>query len=230
MTRDEALAILASGDFEQFRGVAEGLEVEFKAEPYRLIDEAQKFELAKDVSALANAAGGVIVIGVRTERNDQAAVDVAAELRLLEAGLMDEQQYSAIASERVYPRMRELSVRFYASAADANRGLGAIDVPPQAESDRYFLIQRPLAGGQQTRGWLIGITIRSVGRVEERRVGEIHTLINRGLGVGRQLGDVVQGLAELREAVQGGTAVAPETPADRLDAVLEQRVGENPHA
>jgi hypothetical protein len=61
MTRDEALAILAGGDFERFIGVAESLEVEFKGEPYRAEQDSQKFELAKDVTALANAAGGVIV-------------------------------------------------------------------------------------------------------------------------------------------------------------------------
>lgn len=33
MTRNEALAILAGGDFEQFIGVTESLEVEFKGEP-----------------------------------------------------------------------------------------------------------------------------------------------------------------------------------------------------
>jgi predicted HTH transcriptional regulator len=57
MTRDQALAILANGDFDQLIGAPESLEVEFKSEPYRVEQESQKFELAKDVSALANAAG-----------------------------------------------------------------------------------------------------------------------------------------------------------------------------
>jgi hypothetical protein len=56
MTRDQALAILANGDFDQLIGAPESLEVEFKSEPY-VEQESQKFELAKDVSALANAAG-----------------------------------------------------------------------------------------------------------------------------------------------------------------------------
>jgi predicted HTH transcriptional regulator len=65
----------ASGDFNQFIDAPEGLEIEFKGEPYRLEQDSQKFELAKDVSALANAAGGLIVIGARTQRDDQVAVD-----------------------------------------------------------------------------------------------------------------------------------------------------------
>jgi hypothetical protein len=65
--------------------------------------------------------------------------------------------------------------------------------------------------------------------VEELRVGELHTLINRGLVVGRQLGDVVEGLAELRELVAAGATAPAETPADRLDAVIEERIDEAEH-
>jgi hypothetical protein len=39
--------------------------LEFKAEPYRLEHELQKQELAKDVSGLANARGGAILIGFK---------------------------------------------------------------------------------------------------------------------------------------------------------------------
>lgn len=227
MTRAEALAILEGGDFEQFVGTPEMLEVEFKREPYRVDDDSQRFELAKDVSALANASGGVVIIGVQTQRDDEVAVDVVSELRLLTQGLIDEQQYEAIISERVYPRLRELRVGFYPSAADAQRGLVVIDVPPQDEVDKYFLVQRPIeAGADRTPGWLVGLAVRSVGRVEGRRIGEIHTLLNRGLVVGRQLADVVEGMAELRELAQGRGIAPAETPADRLDAVVASRIAE----
>jgi schlafen family protein len=225
MTRDEALGILADGDFDRFVGVAEGLEVDFKGEPYRLGEEVEKFELAKDVSALANAAGGVIVVGVQTETDDESFLDVAHHLRLVRAGAVNPVQYTSIAAERVYPTMRGVDVRFCPSAADDAQGLVAIDVPPQQESDRYFLIQRPIRS-ESAKTWLVGLAIRSIGRVETHRIGEIHTLINRGLGVGRQLADVAEGLAELREVVVGGAAPPSETAADRLDALIQQRVDE----
>jgi Putative DNA-binding domain len=227
MTRAEALAILGGGDFDQFVGAPESLEVEFKGEPYRLDQEGQKFELAKDVSALANAAGGVIVIGARTERDDEAAVDVVTDVRPLARGLVNDEQYEGTIADRVYPRLQELHVRFYPSTGDEGRGLVAIDVPSQQEIDRYFLVQRPIAeGDERTPGWLVGIAVRSVGRVEVRRVGEIHTLINRGLSVGRQLADVAEGIADLRERVGQAAIAAPETPADRLDAVIDARLDE----
>jgi hypothetical protein len=228
MTRAEVLVVLESGDFDEFVGALEALEVEFKGEPYRVDDrDSQKFELAKDVSAFANAFGGVIIIGAQTEREDEVAVDVVTQLRLLRQGLVNEQQYEGIVGDMVYPRLRGLHVRFYPSAANAERGLLAIDIPPQEDVDKHFLVQRPTEEGvDRTPAWLVGIAVRGIGRVEGRRIGEIHTLINRGLVVGRQLEDVVEGMAELRELIAGGAAAPVETPADRLDAVVDARIGE----
>jgi hypothetical protein len=127
----------------------------------------------------------------------------------------------------IYPGLRELQVRFHPSAADADRGLVSIDVPPQDEVDKYFLIQRPTEEGlDKTPGWLVGLAVRSIGRVEGRRIGEIHTLINRGLVVGTQLGGVLESVAELRDLIAGDATPRTETPADRIDAVLGARLDE----
>jgi len=229
VTREDALEILERGGFDAFVGMPETIEVEFKSEPYQIPDrDSEKFELAKDVSALANASGGVIVIGVRTERDNATAVDVADEPRPLPRGLVNEEQYEAILSDMVYPRLNAVSVRFHPSTGDDERGLVCIDVPPQNEVDKYFLIQRPTEEDvDKTPGWLVGLAVRSVGRVEVRRIGEIHMLINRGLVVGSQLGDVLEGMAELRELAVRGKAPPAETPASRLHDVLRERLGES---
>jgi hypothetical protein len=226
MTREDVLAILEAGDFDALLGTPEALEIEYKGQPYQLDTEGQKFELAKDVSAFANAAGGVLVIGIRTETDDQSAVDVAAEVRPFARALVDVQHYQDTLSARIYPSMRDINVRFHPMAADPNRGVIAIDVPLQQEIDRYFLVQRPIIeGADRTPGWLVGIAVRGIGRVELREIGELHTLINRGVNVGRTLGDLVEMVAEIRE---GGVAeAAPVTaPADRLADVIERRLGE----
>jgi hypothetical protein len=61
---DEALSvaaildILRSGNFDPLVGTIEDARIEAKGEPYQLSgNERQKQELAKDVSALANAGG-----------------------------------------------------------------------------------------------------------------------------------------------------------------------------
>jgi hypothetical protein len=226
MSRGDLLALLDGGDLDQLVGVREDVEVEFKRQPYQLDQESEKFELAKDVSALANVDGGVIVIGVQTERSEEAPTDEAVRLRLLEPGLVDEERYVAVVTERVYPRIQGLRVEFKPRVGDERRGLVVIDVPPQADSDKLFLVQRPITEGTTAPGWLVGIAVRSVGRIDERRVGEIHGLINRGYSLSGQLADLVGEVGALRDEVRAGPVAAPETPADRLEAVIAERLNE----
>jgi hypothetical protein len=77
----EILSILDCGDFDELIGTDEDSVVEAKGEPYQVgaTDESTqnfaKQALAKDVSGLANAQGGVILIGFQTTRDVTAAGD-----------------------------------------------------------------------------------------------------------------------------------------------------------
>ncbi len=64
-------------------GQPEAVWLEFKTSPYQLSDERQKFELAKDVSAMANADGGVILMGVETQKDERRQEDVATAISRL---------------------------------------------------------------------------------------------------------------------------------------------------
>ena len=66
LSKEELIDILVSGHFDSLIGTTEGDEVEFKGAPYHLGDDRAKLELAKDISGLMNARGGVIVLGVTT--------------------------------------------------------------------------------------------------------------------------------------------------------------------
>jgi len=67
---EQILAALGSGSFDSLVGEFETSQLECKRQPYDLASEEQKLELAKDVSALANAAGGLLVIGYSTVRDE----------------------------------------------------------------------------------------------------------------------------------------------------------------
>jgi Schlafen, AlbA_2 len=233
MNRLEFLAVLDGGDFEALVDVREDIEVEFKRQPYQLDQESERFELAKDISALANADGGAIVLGVQTERREDAPIDVAVRIRPFAPDLVDTERYVATAIERIYPRIQGLRVEFKPRGDNAERGLVVIDVPPQAEADKLFLVQKPVDEGTTAPGWMVGVSVRSVGRVDERRVSEIHGLINRGYTVSDRLDDLVGEVGAIREGLDAGPVVAQETPADRLEALIgehlpavEQQLGE----
>jgi hypothetical protein len=61
------LALEAARD-DDLVGLEESRWFDAKGQPYRLDDDRQKWELAKDVSALANAEGGLILVAARTEK------------------------------------------------------------------------------------------------------------------------------------------------------------------
>jgi hypothetical protein len=228
--RQEVLELLERQSFDDLIGQEEGLELEFKGAPYRLDEDVEKFELAKDVSGLANAEGGLIVIGVRTQAHLESPVDVAQDVRPIPRARLDEGRHAAVLNERVYPRIRGLAIRYHESPADPAVGLLSIDVPPQGQADKYFLVQRPVSADGKTPGWLVGVMVRGVGRVHEHRPGELHGLINRGLNVGRQLTDIATAVADVQERVAGAaSAVAAnptEAPAARLTEVIQARMKE----
>src|SRR5262249_31749405 len=69
MTKADVLRFLDGGDFDALVGAVETAEVDFKRSPYRLNEASEAFELAKDVTALANTeTGGILVVGFQTDR------------------------------------------------------------------------------------------------------------------------------------------------------------------
>jgi hypothetical protein len=79
-------------------GTAEGEDVEFKESPYQLDQPRQRWELAKDVAALANHRGGVITFGFRTQRAVNQLVDTVVEHRPVPKGLVNWDAYRQVLS------------------------------------------------------------------------------------------------------------------------------------
>ena len=77
-------AVLASGAFSEFIGRKEDLHFEAKdAKPHDLGLPSGRFELAKDVSAFANADGGYLVVGLEHERLPAEDVEQVRGLELI---------------------------------------------------------------------------------------------------------------------------------------------------
>ncbi len=76
----EVLEKLAAKQFDALIGVSEAAWLDAKESPYILDTLKQKLELAKDVSALANSAGGVIVLGLIRRETCLRRASVSARL------------------------------------------------------------------------------------------------------------------------------------------------------
>ena len=102
-------------------GVEESRDLDFKEKHYARSDAAAE-ELAKDVAALANHVGGLIVIGVREE-----------ELRAVEltpVTLADDPtgRYEQILLRRITPIVRDVEIRMLRSGDQPDEGVVVIAV------------------------------------------------------------------------------------------------------
>jgi hypothetical protein len=124
-----ATAILESGDFNPLLGGLEDDHLECKAAPYQLEEERGKMELAKDVSALANADGGIILIGVQTEEEPAYHGDIIRRIACFARDRVDFGQYQNVISDWVLPSIPGLGFQWYPSRANPNDGIVAVLIP-----------------------------------------------------------------------------------------------------
>jgi Putative DNA-binding domain len=198
---DQVRTIIESGHFDELIGAIEDQHLECKAALYQLQHEHQKQELAKDVCALANADGGIILIGVRTERNPAHSGDEITELCPFPQTLANPDQWYAVLRTWIYPPLQHVDIRWFPSAGDTTRGIVAIDIPTQPSAQRPFLVTRTI----DHQGKRIEVVF---GYIERRRahavpfsVEELQILMRDGLCydlLNQQLEDIQQTLHALR--------------------------------
>jgi hypothetical protein len=143
LTPDGIREILQSGDFSQFIGEPESGILDAKEQPYNLRGDGGKYDLAKDVSSFANADGGFIIIGLKTEPGKTLKSEVINEIRSLSSDLIDLTQYDDILASWLYP-VPKCTTHWHPSRNDPDKGLFAIEVPAQSEADKPFPIARQL--------------------------------------------------------------------------------------
>lgn len=176
-SQGELFAALGRGDGEALIGTQESEWLDFKQTLYVPFDNDRKLELAKDVTALANSGGGVLVIGYRTHRDDTMAREVASELSPVRRDLVNFQQYQQTVEDWTYPPIRNLEMGWWLE--DGGTGVFTIEVRATPEAQWPCLVPRVNEAGLR-RGLLVGIFERSGNRVSRLSPGEIHTQIQLG--------------------------------------------------
>jgi hypothetical protein len=173
LATDEVLEILRSGEFDRFVGALEGDRLECKAAPYQLAEDRQKMELAKDVSALANAEGGVILIGIETAAD---ALHHGEVVRRANIG-----QCERVLNDWVYPRIRGLQIAWNPSAADATRGIVAIVVPQESLQEQPYLVTKVVESTGRVIGSYAGFFERKRDGVPPLSAQELRDRLKDGL-------------------------------------------------
>jgi hypothetical protein len=225
MTPAEIIAILESGDFDALLGEFESDCLECKSQPYRLQTDEQKLELAKDISALANASGGLILLGFATTTNPVYGDDQIDRVRTMQAGLINPDQYRQIISSWLYPPLDDVEIIVFPARQDEKRIVAAINVPAADNTRRPILIRRTLLNSQRRIELCFGYCERKQSRVIHYEVERLHALLRdgRNLSTDMRAGfDALQSMIESRLAEQPKQHESPSGIEERMDAAIKQ--------
>jgi hypothetical protein len=126
-------------------GTFESDSFEAKSAPYRLEDATQQLELAKDVAAMANADGGLILLGAQTKRRGE--YDEIYKVNGCRLADVSPRRYRDIIRRVVYPHVEGFAVE---PVADPTPGEGVVllTVPSQDVSQKPFVVSGTVINGR----------------------------------------------------------------------------------
>jgi hypothetical protein len=249
LTLPQIRDIVTRRAFSELLNSFENESIDFKGEPYRLDDESQKLELAKDVSAFANTHGGFIVLGIRTKKIAEYSADVADELRPIPKNLFNQEQYESIARDWIYPPVNEIQITVFASDDDAQKVFAILEIPESVGINKPFLLIR---AADDSKGRNRKITF---GYAERFRSSSLTSVVQRlqqllhlglkfegfnsfGQGVETRLGDLGVRMKRLEKAVlrqvQIDAVAVQEQREDKFEqnlalAAKETEMADRPH-
>ncbi len=152
--------ILSERDFSKFVGLKEDLYFEVKSKnEYKLDLPANRYELAKDVTAFANSNGGHLIVGMYTERLLDENTDKVNKLDLFAKDLEYLEKLRGIIKEYTHPKIIDMKIDWI---EDGNTGLGAICiyVPIQDEGRKFFLVKNIVDGDNKISEMVCSIVKR----------------------------------------------------------------------
>jgi hypothetical protein len=177
---NDLLFALERGNFDSILGTIEGEQIEFKEAPYQLEVPSQRWEMAKDVAALANARGGVIVLGFRTSKQENRLADTASSQRPIQKSLISWSSYRDIISRWVHPGIVGLQANWFPSDPNADRGVFVLNIPAQLEESKHFIVCETTRDDGSFPG-AIGIPVRNNDATNWVRPEALQSLVREAL-------------------------------------------------
>jgi hypothetical protein len=177
LTQTTALDLLRGGKWDLFREQPESEWLEAKRAPYLGSDDAWKIELAKDVASFANRpGGGIIVLGMRTEREGE--LDVIKKVNQIKLSLVSAEQYRKVVGDRVYPAVGGFAIEAIPGPTEGH-GLVALVIPDQRPSGLPFLVKGMVEEGKVSNHYIL-LPFRRADETAFRDIASIHTLLRLG--------------------------------------------------
>ena len=181
-SKNELFTVLGRNPVE-LKGEPETSWLEFKSAPYPIDNQASgferhRFELAKDLTALANKDGGVILIGVETENDATSKVDVAKELHPVARGWINAELIKQVIHDWVYPRL-EVEVLSHSVSGETGE-LWSLSVERFKDIDFPYIVTKNFVGSHGASSNIFGVFERSGAHNIAYSPQQVHHWVNRG--------------------------------------------------
>lgn len=212
-TSDEVLQVLRAGQFKALVGLRESAWLEAKQMPYVFDTQKQKLELAKDVSAMANARGGIIIIGFKTERRADVAGEYISQVIPFPASLIDSDRYIKLLEQLVYPSLHGVDVLTFESPDEPGKAISAIVVIGAATNERPYLVGNMVDEEEQSIGAYFGFFERRQDVIPTWRIARIQQQLSAGLSLDARLSGIEAAIAALK---------TPQLPEDKTRITEEE--------
>lgn len=199
---DDVSKIIKEKDFSKLIGLKENMWLEAKGrEPYQLDLPGGRYELAKDISAFANAEGGHIVIGLSHKRLEGEMTEEISGLELISEAEFNVRKYSGLIKDYVYPQIDDITIVWQESNNEKGKGIGHVFIPPQKETKKYFLVTKGIiVDGEELKDNVVGLVKRRGSLNIPISGREIYNLMQRGKSeIAQRLSGIENTIAVMHE-------------------------------
>jgi predicted HTH transcriptional regulator len=181
MSFESVKTILDAHTYNTLMGLQEDAWLEVKGRtPYDFDSPEGRYELAKDVSAFANGAGGIIIVGLQTTKRDTTQTEEVTGFDLCTQDTFQPHRYVSLIEAYIHPTIERLNVYWAPVSEDGTQGLGVIEVPAQTPERQYFLIANAVDGGSKIRQFVFGIVRRNESSNDPFTIAQLYAYTQKG--------------------------------------------------
>lgn len=182
LTRATCADLIRAGHVHALLGQPEGTWLEVKRQHYPLRELSGKLRIAQTVAQFANAdAGGLIVVGLATKK--VGGIDTINAVTAQPRDANSRRRCIQALQDHLYPQPDDLTIEAVAAVGIHGQGeLMVIDIPPQPEEHKPFLVHGAIADGNAH-----GSYISLVRRRGDEGISTTAAAIHSTLAAGRAL-------------------------------------------
>lgn len=220
-SKENIIELLRGANFESLIGEFENDWLECKRQPYAIDKDEQKLELAKDVAGLANANGGLLLIGLSTVKNPEHGMDQINRVRPFPISMFDPNRYSQILTDWLWPPIDNLEINVFPLSTDSSKGIAVIEVPSVSGPDRPVLVAKTILDSPRKVEILFGYCERKQAHVAHHDVERLQALLRDGSRLDNEIRENFQSLHAMLEDLRN--LRIPDEPTAQLENVEDRK-------